>query len=310
MNAFGLGHKLGIDVPTERSGSIPTAATYNRIYGEGHWNFCTFRSVSIGQGEVEATILQVANEMAYLANKGWFITPHMVDSIEGGDKFELLAKFSEKHRPLDISDSVFESVHDGMQGVMDGGTGRYAQVPGIVVCGKTGTVENAYQGVKQKDHAFFAAFAPRDNPRIAIAVICENAGFGSTSAAPIASLMIEKYLKDSITDKVRLAKVEQILNLNLIPPRIYRELRKMDSVRHAKDSAYLVSKGYIKIVKDSIGLDADDEADAMDKIKKEKDAVKKPMPQKDTNNIPPKVKIEAVLPGEKRRPEVKDTVKN
>jgi len=222
----------------------------------------------------------------------------------------LLAKFSEKHRPLDISDSVFESVHDGMQGVMDGGTGRYAQVPGIVVCGKTGTVENAYQGVKQKDHAFFAAFAPRDNPRIAIAVICENAGFGSTSAAPIASLMIEKYLKDSITDKVRLAKVEQILNLNLIPPRIYRELRKMDSVRHAKDSAYLVSKGYIKIVKDSIGLDADDEADAMDKIKKEKDAVKKPMPQKDTNNIPPKVKIEAVLPGEKRRPEVKDTVKN
>ena len=309
MMAFGLGHRLGIDVPTERSGSIPNAATYNKIYGQGHWNFCTFRSVSIGQGEVETTPLQVANEMAYLANKGWFITPHMVDSIEGGDKFGLLQKFTEKHRPLDIPDSVFEAVHDGMQGVMDGGTGRYAQVPGVVVCGKTGTVENAYNGVKQKDHAFFAAFAPRDNPKIAIAVICENAGFGSTSAAPIASLMIEKYLKDSIVDKARKEKVEQIANLNLIPPRIYREIRKMDSIRHAKDSAYLASKGYIKIVKDSIGLDADDEADAMDKLKKEKDS-KKELPKKDTSNSKKLEKLEAILPNEKKRPEVSDTVKN
>ena len=309
MRAFGLGQRLGIDVPTERSGSIPTAATYNKIYGAGHWNFCTFRSVSIGQGEVETTPLQVANEMAYLANKGWFITPHMVDSIEGGDKFNLLEKFKEKHRPLDIPDSVFEAVHDGMQGVMDGGTGRYAQVPGIVVCGKTGTVENAYNGVKQKDHAFFAAFAPRDNPKIAIAVICENAGFGSTSAAPIASLMIEKYLKDSIVDKARKAKVEQITNLNLIPPRIYKEIRKMDSIRHAKDSAYLMSKGYIKRVKDTMSLDADDEADAMDKIKREKDN-KKELPKKDTsNNNKPEI-LEAVLPNEKRRPEVKDSSKN
>ena len=309
MMAFGLGHRLGIDVPTERSGSIPNAATYNKIYGQGHWNFCTFRSVSIGQGEVETTPLQVANEMAYLANKGWFITPHMVDSIEGGDKFELLKMFTEKHRPLDIPDSVFEAVHDGMQGVMDGGTGRYAQVPGVVVCGKTGTVENAYNGVKQKDHAFFAAFAPRDNPKIAIAVICENAGFGSTSAAPIASLMIEKYLKDSIVDKERKAKVEQIANLNLIPPRIYREIRKMDSIRHAKDSTYLASKGYIKIVKDSIGLDADDEADAMDKLKKEKDS-KKELPKKDTSDNKKLERLEAILPNEKKRPEVRDTVKN
>ncbi|MBC7888819.1 MAG: penicillin-binding protein 2 [Ferruginibacter sp.] len=309
MNAFGLGHRLGIDVPTERSGSIPTSITYNKIYGAGHWNFCTFRSVSIGQGEVEVTILQVANEMAYLANKGWFITPHMVDSIEGGDKFSMLANFKEKHRPLDINDSIFESVHDGMQGVMDGGTGRYAQVPGVVVCGKTGTVENAYNGVKQKDHAFFAAFAPRDNPKIAIAVICENAGFGSTSAAPIASLMIEKYLKDSISGKERNAKVLQISNLNLIPPRIYKELRKMDSLRHAKDSTYLISKGYIKIVKDTIGLDADDEADALDKIKKEKES-KKALPPKDSNDNKRLEKVEAILPDEKKKPEPKDTVKN
>ncbi|MES2891527.1 MAG: penicillin-binding transpeptidase domain-containing protein [Bacteroidota bacterium] len=308
MHAFGLGHRLGIDVPTERSGSIPNAATYDKIYGDGHWNFCTFRSVSIGQGEVETTPLQVANEMAYLANKGWFITPHMVDSIEGGDKFGLMDKFKEKHHPLEISDSVFEAVHDGMQGVMDGGTGRFAQVPGIVVCGKTGTVENAYGGVKQKDHAFFAAFAPRDNPQIAIAVICENAGFGSTSAAPIASLMIEKYLRDSIAGPERKAKVEQIANLNLIPPRIYKELRRMDSIRHVKDSIYQASKGYIKIVKDSMGLDADDEADAMDKVKNRKDA-KKETPVKDSTPVKPKTKIEAVLPDNKVKPEATDTTK-
>lgn len=97
MRAFGLGKKLGVDLPSEKGGKIPTAATYNKIYGEGHWNFCTFRSVSIGQGEVETTPLQVANEMAYLANKGWYITPHVVDSIEGGDKFNLLAPYKEKH---------------------------------------------------------------------------------------------------------------------------------------------------------------------------------------------------------------------
>ena len=100
-----------------------------------------------------------------------------------------------RHHPLIFLIRIFEAVHDGMQGVMERGTGAAAKVPGIIVCGKTGTVENYYKGVKQKDHAFFAAFAPRENPRIAIAVICENAGFGSTSAAPIASLMIEQYLE-------------------------------------------------------------------------------------------------------------------
>ncbi len=268
MNAFGLGHKLGVDVPSERSGKIPTAATYNKVYGENHWNFCTFRSVSIGQGEVEATPLQVANEMAYLANKGWYIVPHIVDSIEGGDNWGILAPYKEKHTVINIPDSVFEAVHDGMQGVMEGGTGRAAKVPGITVCGKTGTVENAYKGVKQKDHAFFAAFAPRENPRIAIAVVCENAGFGASSAAPIASLMIEKYLKDSITDKDRKAKVEAIAKLNLIPARIYKELQKKDSLMHARDSAYLMAKGYIKVVRDTTGLEAEEEdSNMIEKLK-------------------------------------------
>ena len=304
MRAFGLGRKLGVDLPSEKSGSIPTAKTYDKIYGQGHWNFCTFRSVSIGQGEVETTILQVANEMAYLANKGWYITPHLVDSIESGDEFNLLDAYKKKNVALNIPDSLFEQVHDGMQGVMDGGTGRYAQVPGIVVCGKTGTVENAYKGVKQKDHAFFAAFAPRDNPRIAIAVICENAGFGSTSAAPIASLMIEKYLKDSIVGKERNDKADQIARMNLLPPRLVKEIRARDSIMHRKDSAYLMAKGYIRLVRDTTGLENDDvETEDLDKIKKEKPGKSKP--ESDTAAV----RNSAILPNEKKKPAAADTVK-
>lgn len=229
MQSFGLGHKLGIDMPSERSGLLPTPELYDNIYGKGHWNFCTFRSVSIGQGEVNVTPLQIANEMAYIANKGWFITPHMVDSIDGGDKYGLLDSFKLRHQLLNIPDSIFEAVHDGMQGVMDRGTAAAAKVPGIIVCGKTGTVENYYKGVKQKDHAVFAAFAPRENPKIAIAVICENAGFGSSSSAPIASLMIEQYLKDSITEPDRLARIDELSKRNLMPARILDAIRAQDS---------------------------------------------------------------------------------
>jgi len=296
MYAFGLGNKLGIDIPSERSGLIPTPHTYNRIYGEGHWNFCTFRSVSIGQGEVNVTPLQVANEMAYLANRGWFITPHMIDSIDGGDKFGLLDSFKLRHHPLNIPDSIFEAVADGMQGVMERGTGAAAKVPGIVVCGKTGTVENYYKGVKQKDHAFFAAFAPRQNPKIAIAVICENAGFGSNSSAPIASLMIEKYLKDSITEPDRIAKIETIAKLNLMPPRIVAQIRQRDSIRHAKDQQLLLEKRYINTLKDTLGIEDEDSTETMEELNRPKteDTTKK-------GTIPSKQKIKrqpanAVLP--------------
>jgi penicillin-binding protein 2 len=277
MYAFGLGNKLGIDMPSEKAGLIPTPKTYNKMYGEGHWNFCTFRSVSIGQGEVNVTPLQVANEMAYLANRGWYITPHMIDSIDGGDQFDLLDSFKLRHHPLNIPDSIFEVVADGMQGVMESGTGAAAKVPGIVVCGKTGTVENYYRGVKQKDHAFFAAFAPRQNPRIAIAVICENAGFGATSSAPIASLMIEQYLKDSISEPDRKAKIETISKLNLMPARIVNEIRKRDSITNAKNAKFLLEKSYINSVKDTMGIEDEDNSDALDELKKAKpdEAVKK-----------------------------------
>ena len=298
MYAFGLGHKLGVDLPSEKRGNIPTPAYFNKVYGKGRWNYCTFRSVSIGQGEVDVTPLQVANEMAYLANKGWYKIPHLVDSIEGGDTNGMLTKFNEKHTAVDIPDSIFEAVHDGMQGVMETGTGSAAKVPGVVVCGKTGTVENAYRGVKQKDHAFFAAFAPRDNPKIAIAVICENAGFGATSAAPIASLMIEQYLKDSIIEPDRKAKIEEISKLNLMPARIYRELRYRDSLMHLKDTSYLLAKGYIKIIKDTMDMDDQDDQEALDKLKKAKqkeDQKKKEIPGNKPNT-------DALLPDEQKKP--------
>ena len=310
MYAFGLGHKLGVDVPSEKRGNIPTPAYFNKTYGPGKWNYCNFRSVSIGQGEVDVTPIQVANEMAYIANKGWYIIPHLVDSIEGGDKFDILSKYKEKHRAIDIPDSVFEAVHDGMQWVVERGTGVNAKVPGITICGKTGTVENSYRGVKQPNHAFFCGFAPRDNPKIAIMCVVENSGrFGGTYAAPIVGLMIEKYLKDSITDKGRLARIEQLSNLNLIPARIFTELKRQDSLAHSKDSAYLIAKGYLRIVKDTMDLDETDEEDALDKIKKDKDSLKKEQPQKDSGNNKMKTDPQAILPDEKKKPAAKDSVK-
>ncbi len=311
MNAFGLGHKLGVDVPSEKRGLIPTPAYYDKVYGKGKWNFCNFRSVSIGQGEVDVTPMQVANEMAYIANKGHYITPHLVDSIEGGDKFGILSQYRQSHSAIDIPDSIFEAVHDGMQGVVDGGTGVAAKVAGINICGKTGTVENYFRGVKQPNHAFFCGFAPRENPQIAIMCVVENSGrFGGTYAAPIVGLLIEKYLKDSITEKPRLDRIEQLSNLNLIPSRIYAALRTQDSLRHAKDSAYLAAKGFIKAIKDTLGMDDEDEKDALDKMKADKETAKKELPVKDSSTTKPKVSIEGILPGDKKKPEVKDTVKS
>lgn len=298
MYAFGLGHKLGVDIPAEKAGFIPTPKYYDKAFGKGHWNYCSFRSVSIGQGEVDNTPLQVANEMAYLANKGWYIIPHVIDSIAGGDQFGLLDRFKVKHQAIDIADSIYEAVHDGMQGVVDRGTGAGAKVKDIVICGKTGTVENYYKGVKQPNHSFFAAFAPRDNPKIAIMCVVENSGrFGGTYAAPIVSFMIEKYLKDSITDKARLARIEALSNQNLMPPRIYSELRRIDSLDHIGDSAYLVQKGYIKIIKDT--LEAEDEPELlkqsdMDKVKKE---LLNEKDKKDTVAV--FRKVEAILPDNK-----------
>ena len=310
MYAFGLGHKLGIDVPSEKPGLIPTPALYDKMHGKGRWNYCTYRSVSIGQGEVDVTPIQVANEMAYIANKGWYRIPHLVDSIEGGDTFGMLEKFKEKHSAVDIPDSVFEVVHDGMQAVVDGGTGAGARVSGIRICGKTGTVENYYRGVKQPNHAFFCGFAPRDNPKIAIMCVVENSGrFGGTYAAPIVGLMIEKYLNDTIAAN-RQAVVEKFANMNLIPSRIYTEMKTLDSMLHAKDSAYLLAKGYIRLIKDTMDVDASDEEEALDQIKIDKEGIKKGKPVKDSGDRKFTIKTEAILPDQKKKTELKDSLNN
>ena len=294
--SFGLGRRLGVDLPSESPGNIPTSPYYKKIFGP-KWVSCNIISNSIGQGEVQTTVTQLANVMAFIANKGWYHVPHIIDSIEGGDKFDLLKEFKVKHYGNNIPDTVFEAVHNGMQGVMEYGTGFYAQVPGVVVCGKTGTVENYLRGVKQKDHAFFGGFAPRDNPRIAIAVMCENAGFGASSAAPIASLMIEKYLKDSISGKERQAKAEAVAKMNLIPERMKRAMDSLARLARTKDSIAQVKAQ--KAMNDTLALDAQNEMDSSNIIELRNDShvpVKKDTSRKKLQQQP------VVLPDEKRKP--------
>lgn len=231
MNDFGLGHTLGVDLPGEKPGLIPMPPRYVKTFGP-NWNSCNIVSVSIGQGEVNSTILQLANAIAMLANKGSYYIPHIVDSIEGGDKWGLLDKYKKKIKAVDIPDHMFEAVHEGMDAVVQGptGTARRMKIEGVVMCGKTGTVENYFKGRKQRDHSFFAAFAPRKNPKIAIACIVENAGFGGTVAAPITSLLIEKYLHDTIS-KARLPWIERYSAMKIMPARIQAEINKRDSIR-------------------------------------------------------------------------------
>lgn len=293
-HSFGLGSRLGVDLPSERNGFIPEPEVYHRKFGK-NWQSCNIISNSIGQGEILTNLTQVANVMAIIANKGWYYTPHLIDSIEGGDDLGLLDKYRVKHKTKEIADFIWEEVHEGMQGTMEFGTGYYAKVPGINVCGKTGTVENQYRGEKLKDHAFFGAFAPRENPRIAIAVMCENAGYGATSAAPIASLLIEKYLKDSITGNDRKAKVEQLANMNLIPPQMKRQMVQRDSLRQARQLA--AAK---KAARDTSGVEeAPEETETDSSGTNNKPQPAKKGTKKDTAN-----KV-ALLPEEKRKINIK-----
>ncbi|MDZ4794556.1 MAG: penicillin-binding transpeptidase domain-containing protein [Bacteroidota bacterium] len=301
MYAFGMGHRLGVDVPTEQKGNIPTPEYFNnpKRFGPGKWGFCSFRSVSIGQGEVTATPLQVANEMAYIANKGYYYIPHIVDSIDGGDKFGLLDKYKTKVIPINLADSIFEAVHDGMQGVMESGTGRGSKVPGIVICGKTGTVENYAnikgQLVKQPNHSFFCAFAPRENPRIAIMCVVENSGrYGGTYAAPIVSLMIEKYINDTLS-KARLARVDALANTNLIPPLMLQKMKAKDSLQRAREEERAL-KNELKNIKDTLQSDDNlSEAEVKDRKTKD-DRQPKDSPNKKA------VKTDMVTPEKQREP--------
>ncbi len=306
--SFGLGKRLGVDVPSEKNGNLPTSPFYRKIFGR-KWNSCNIISNSIGQGEVQTTIVQLANVMATIANKGYYYTPHLVDSIEGGDENHLLDSFKIKHVIKGVPDSVYEDVQNGMQAVMEFGTGAEAKVPGIVVCGKTGTVQNSAKvnGVmtKQKDHAFFGAFAPRDNPRIAIAMICENAGFGAASSAPIASLLIEKYLKDSIVGKERNARVVELTNKNLIPPLMKAALARMDSIRMVKLG--LLQPKEVE-PEDSIEEEVkiDSSASGGGSLIEEKEAP--PVPKKQPQKPAPSNRSSAILPDNRKPKPVKKNV--
>ncbi|HSI90194.1 MAG TPA: penicillin-binding transpeptidase domain-containing protein, partial [Adhaeribacter sp.] len=191
---FGFGDKLGIDLPNEKKGIIASSKLYDKYYGENRWKFSNFYSVSIGQGETGTTPLQMANLMAIMANRGFYYTPHIIRSV--GENGKPLPEYSKKHY-TSVDQKYFEPVLDGMEDVVARGTGIYAKLAhvGITVLGKTGTAENPHGD----DHADFVAFAPRNDPKIAIAVYIENAGFGAISSAPLAGLMIEKYLTDTIS---------------------------------------------------------------------------------------------------------------
>ncbi|MBK8339890.1 MAG: penicillin-binding protein 2 [Flavobacteriales bacterium] len=194
MRSFGLGQKPKVDLPALKGGSIPNAAFYDKIYGEKRWAFSTIYSLSIGQGEVLVVPMQMANLAAIFANKGWFRDPHMVRAV--GKQDSLLTKWNEQHY-TGVGTHWYDLIQEGMRRVVNepGGTARQARIPNITVCGKTGTAENPHG----EDHAVFVCFAPMEDPKIAMAVYVENSGFGGTWAAPIASLLMEQYLTDSIT---------------------------------------------------------------------------------------------------------------
>ncbi len=208
VQTFGLGKELDLDIGNLKSGNIPGPEYYDRIYGKGRWAFSTIYSLSIGQGELALIPLQMANLASIIANRGYYHDPHVVKRIgREGDKPD---QYKVRHY-TSIDSSYFELPIRAMQAVVEepGGTARRARIDGVAICGKTGTVENPHG----EDHSVFMAFAPREDPKIAIAVYVENAGFGGTWAAPISRLMIEKYLKDTISEP----RVEQrILDQNFI----------------------------------------------------------------------------------------------
>src|SRR5664279_966985 len=196
LDEFGFGNKLGTDFVNELSGFIPSTEYFDKYYGKNRWKALTVISMAIGQGEIGTTPLQMENMTAAIANRGYYFTPHIVKSI--GDDHKIDPRFTVRHQ-ISIDSVNFEEIVKGMAEAVNGGNGataRVAALDSIIVCGKTGTAQNPHGD----DHSVFIAFAPKDHPKIAIAVYVENSGFGATYAAPVASLMIEKYLKGEISN--------------------------------------------------------------------------------------------------------------
>ena len=190
MVSMGFGYKLGVDLPGEVRGMIPNAEYYTRHYGN-YWRAVTVISISIGQGEVALTPLQIANLGATIANRGTYITPHIVKSIDGDT---IRSEFKTPKKTM-VDAKVYDEIIKGMRLAVTDGTCYAADIPGLDVCGKTGTAQN-----KGKDHSAFMGFAPRNNPRIAIAVYVENGGFGATYGVPIGALLMEKYINGTLSE--------------------------------------------------------------------------------------------------------------
>ncbi len=190
---MGIGKRIGGDLYAENSGNAPSVSYYDKIYGQGGWNSMTIRSLSIGQGELLVTPLQLSNMVSLIANRGYYFDPHLVRSIQNYDGTPDSLQF-DKHT-VAAGRENYEMIVDGMEQVVEVGTARLsAKVDSLIICGKTGTIQNPHG----EAHSAFVAFAPKINPKIAIAVYIENGVWGSRYAAPIASLIIEKYLKGRI----------------------------------------------------------------------------------------------------------------
>lgn len=206
---FGFGRKLGVDLGNEKKGILPNVDYYNSVYkGNKAWKFSNIYSISIGEGEIVVSPLKMANLAAIIANRGWYIPPHVVKGV--GLK-KVIDPFYKTPVKVGVEAKYFDVVIDGMQDAVTNGTvGPDGKIPDIRMVGKTGTSQNQ----KGKDHSIFIAFAPRDNPKIAIAVFVENAGFGGTAAAPIASLVVEKYLKRKVDRK---SVESKFMQMNYLP---------------------------------------------------------------------------------------------
>lgn len=204
--SFGIGTRINIDLPNAMKGSVPTSAYFNKLHGKGHWKSSTIISLGIGQGELGLNPLQLANVASIIANRGYYYVPHVIKYI--GDKKSQKTEYTTRH-PVSVEPRYFDLVVDAMESVVEAGTAAASKLKNITICGKTGTAQNPHG----KDNSLFIGFSPKENPKIAIAVVVENGGFGASWAAPIASLMIEKYLTDSIS---RAPLEERMMNGNLM----------------------------------------------------------------------------------------------
>lgn len=187
MVSMGYGYRLNIDLPGESRGFIPNYKFYNEMIGEDKWNANSIISIAIGQGEIMATPLQIANLSATIANRGYYITPHVVKQIRD---VGIPKEFTEQHHTK-VNSLYYNDIVGGMRMAVLGGTCKGANLPGLEVCGKTGTVQNPHG----RDHSVFMGFAPKDDPKIAICVYVENAGFGAQVAVPLGAMMLERYLR-------------------------------------------------------------------------------------------------------------------